>query len=162
MSPVHGERRLADAGGARDRHQRDRRAVVELGSDPVQLVDLGLPTGEVDDVDRQLGGLVQPVRPVRGEHRRHRRVPALTGCRFGQVQIGLTGQDRAFEPAQISTRIETELAGQGRSGCPVDRECLDPPTRAIQREHELRLEPLPVGLLGDQRGQLRYQVHMPA
>ena len=51
-------------------------------------------------------------------------------------------EDRALQPAQCRRRLDTELVPQRLPHPPVDLERLRLPTRSVEREHQLRAQPL--------------------
>ena len=69
----------------------------------------------------------------------------------GEVEPRILGQDRALELAQPLARLDAQLVGQRAAGVAVGLQRVGLPVGAVQREHQLRPQPLAVGVLGDQR-----------
>ena len=65
-----------------------------------------------------------------------------------------------MQPAQVRPGVDAELLDQDRAGPLVGQQRIGLPTRAIQRQHELRPQPLPQRLLADQPLQLGHQLPM--
>ena len=86
---------------------------------------------------------------VASDERRARPTRAAPAARTGagsppvQVQARVLIEDRGFELAQLATGLDAQLLGQRRSGPPVGAERVALPPRAVQREHQLRPQPLP-------------------
>ena len=80
-----------------------------------------------------------------------RKLPAATA---GQ-QRWVLAENGPLELAQLGARIDAQLLGE-RLARPLERgECICLPAGAIEREHELRPQTLPVRMLGDQLLELR-------
>ena len=75
-----------------------------------------------------------------------------------QLQIRLVAQHGLLQPAQVRARLEPELVDQRPPRVGVGLERLGLPAAAVQREHQLRAEPLPQRVARDQRAQLRDQL----
>jgi hypothetical protein len=63
-------------------------------------------------------------------------------------------EDLGLERPQVRTRLETELVHQMTSRFPVGLERFRLSARAVERDHELPAQALPIGVLVDQRLEL--------
>jgi hypothetical protein len=79
-----------------------------------------------------------------------------------QVQCRVLGEDRALEPAQSLARLDAQLVDQRPARVLVGLERVGLPVRAVQGEHQLCPQPLPVRMLGDQRLQLADELAVAA
>ena len=68
----------------------------------------------------------------------------------GEIQPRILGEDRALELAQPLARLDPQLVGQRAAGVAVGLQRVGLPVGPVEREHELRPQPLTVGVLGDQ------------
>ena len=59
------------------------------------------------------------------------------------VQRRVVGQDRLVQVLQCFPGVDAELSGEQVAGAPVGGERLGLPAAAIQRQHELAVQPLP-------------------
>ena len=71
-------------------------------------------------------------------------------------------EDRPLELLQLDIRLEPELVAEERARFPVDGESLGLPARPVEREHELRAEPLAVRMLRGERLELRHERELTA
>ena len=72
------------------------------------------------------------------------------------------GEDGRVQVPQRFPGVDAELAGEQVAGTPVGGERLGLPAAAIQRQHELAVQPLPQRMLGDQVLQLAGERVVPA
>ncbi len=136
VGPAHGQRGLADSGGTDDHGAAAARA-----EQPVQLVQMPVPSGEADDVGRQL--------------RRGR-----AGSRWRR-EARVVAQDRDLQLAQHGTRLDPEVVAKLRGQPPEGFERLGRATAPVQSEHLRADQALAARMLGDQRGQFTGQLDMP-
>ena len=80
-----------------------------------------------------------------------------TAGTIGQ-ELGIVGEDHALQPAQLRSRLDAQLLHQQRAAGAHRLECLRLPAGAIQRDHQLRPQPLAQRMLRDQRLQLTDEV----
>jgi hypothetical protein len=81
---------------------------------------------------------------------------------FGRRERGLLDQDRGFHLSQLTARFETELVDQHLAGGLVRGERVRLPTSAIQREHQLAPQALPVRVARNEGFELREQLDVAA
>ena len=70
------------------------------------------------------------------------------------VERRVVGQDGCVQALQRFSGVDAEFAGEQVAGTPVGGERLGLPATAIQRQHELAVQPLPQRMLGGQPLQL--------
>ncbi len=80
--------------------------------------------------------------------------------RRGQRRIA--GQDARLQVAQFAAGLHAQLVDQHAAGALVGGERLGLPPAAVQRQHELGVEPLPPRVVQRQLGQLTDQLGVPA
>jgi hypothetical protein len=89
--------------------------------------------------------------PLASDERRRRRRQAGGGDHGGGLgEPGILVEDLALQPLQLRPRLDAELVDESRARVLVCVECLGLPARAVQREHQLRTEPLAQRRFGDQ------------
>ncbi|GAA2857882.1 hypothetical protein GCM10020220_053870 [Nonomuraea rubra] len=139
---VYGQRGFADPAGTADGDDR-RHAGFRGGERLVEPGELDVASGEGAGVGGQLG---------RGDG------VAECGllCRSGQLEDGIASEHRLLEPAQLGTRLDPELLDHDAASLLVERERFRRPSSAIQRQHQLRVRPLPQRVRLDVDGQIRY------
>ena len=71
-------------------------------------------------------------------------------------------QDRRLEIAQFLAGLQPEIVLEGAATRLVDVECTRLSAGAVEGEHQLRTEPFPVGMLRDQRLELRHECGIAA
>ena len=67
----------------------------------------------------------------------------------GEIEPRILRQDRALELAQPLARLDPQVVGQRAACVAVGLQRVGLAVAPVQREHELRPEPLPIGVLGD-------------
>ena len=125
---------LAHAARADEREQAHARA----GEDPRDLRQLAVTA------DQFVG-------------RRRQRRRRGTG-RGDSGQLGVVLEDRLLEPPQLTAGLDPQLLDQQPAPLAHHLERLRLPAAAIQRQHQVRPQPLSQGMLGHQRPQLADQV----
>ena len=70
-------------------------------------------------------------------------------CRRGERRV--LPEDAHLERLEVGTRVDAQALIQRGPCRPVGGECLRLAARAVQREHTLRVQAFPVGVLGDER-----------
>jgi len=85
---------------------------------------------------------------------------AVVGLR--PFQRGVLREDRLLKPLERRTRFDAELVDQQLSRHLVQLQGVHLAPAPVQRQHELRTQPLPQGMLGDQPLELGHQLGMPA
>src|SRR6266545_8245352 len=118
------------------------------------------------DPDRSANTTVTVLRPAANQR------PALgcttssavrvrsTGC--GNSSEGVLREDRPLKPLERRTGFDAEPVDQQLSRHPVQLEGVHLTPAPVQRQHELRTQPLPQGMLGYQTLELGHQLGMPA
>ena len=81
-------------------------------------------------------------------HRGRRLAPGRRRQR-PRVQLGGVAQDQLLQPLQLSPRIDAEIRIQAVPRPLVGSQRVGLPAAPVQREHELRPQPFPVGVLGE-------------
>ena len=71
-------------------------------------------------------------------------------------------QDRALQFPQFLARLDTELVDERPSSLLVGLECFRLPARPVERQHQLRVQALAVGMLAWQRLELADQLGIAA
>ena len=80
---------------------------------------------------------------------RPRRVAPSAGCRGGwRVERGVVGEDRLVEVMELGARLDPELLDEDLAGVAVGLQRVGLAAAAIQREHQLRVQPLAPRVLG--------------
>ncbi|HET6752077.1 MAG TPA: hypothetical protein VFL71_22755, partial [Actinomycetes bacterium] len=103
---------------------------------------------------QQLGELAQlQVAPDEAGQSR-RQVVRRAGRRWGGLQRTVLGEDRLLQPLQRRGRVDAQLLGQHRAGLLVDAQRVRLPPGAVQRQHQLRPQPLAQRVAGDERVEL--------
>ena len=105
-----------------------------------------------------------------GEHGRRAEAPRPSRGRSrlawfsvdGQRQRRLLAHDVPREALQVGARLQAELVGQAAAGRLVHGESVGMPARPVQRDHQLRDEPLAVRVLPDERAELGDDAGMAA
>jgi hypothetical protein len=77
-------------------------------------------------------------------------------------QPGILREDRLLKPLERRAGFDAELVDQQRSRDPVQNQGVGLAPAPVQRQHQLRTQPLPQGMLGDQPLELGHQLGMPA
>ena len=72
----------------------------------------------------------------------------------GPLERRVLDEDRPLELLELDARLQSELVDEERASAAVDLESFRLPARPIQRKHQLRPEPLAVGVLLDERLEL--------
>lgn len=139
VTPVDGQGRLADAGGAGDHAQHDRPR--RTGHHGVQRGKFGRPASEVRHRRRELRG-----------DREQRRRP----------QGGFGPHDGLVSQTDLAPRIHAELLGEGGAEPMEHGESVRLPAGPVERQHELRARPLPQRIGVHQLLQLRQHLRVPA
>jgi hypothetical protein len=153
VPPVQGQCGLADPGGTADRRDHhDRRTAhgFQLGAEAAYL------RGAADEVHAGRRKLTWH------DTRRGRGLPGGPGCRVGDRQGGIVGQDRLVQRAQLGTEVDAQFLGEDLAGPAVGVQRLGGPPGPVQGEHQLRPHPLPQRVFGGQRDQLGDPVPVPA
>ena len=104
-------------------------------------------------------------RPPRKATRRRRLFGFGLGLcrdRSSDRQRLVLAQDRRLEIAQFLAGLQPEIVLEGAATRLVDVECARLSAGAVEGEHQLRTEPLPVGMLRDQRLELRHECGIAA
>jgi len=70
-------------------------------------------------------------------------------------------EDRGFERSQVQAGLEAELVHKMSSRPPIDLERCRLSARAVERDHQLSTQSLPITVLLDQRLELSDEVGMP-
>ena len=70
--------------------------------------------------------------------------------RGSQVERRVLLQDRELQGLERRARFDTQLLVQSERGLVERRQRVGLPTGSVEREHQLRAEPLPEGMCGDQ------------
>ena len=78
------------------------------------------------------------------------------------VEGGVLRQDGCVQAPQRFAGIDAELTGEQVAGTPVGGQRLGLPPAAIQRQHQLAVQPLPQRILGGQLFQLAGEGVVPA
>ena len=91
-----------------------------------------------------------------GSKSRHRR-----RSRPRQDELGSLHENRTLELLQLDARLEPELLAKERTCVAIDAEAFDLPPGAVERQHELRAEPLAVRMLGAERLELGHELALP-
>jgi hypothetical protein len=78
------------------------------------------------------------------------------------LELGRPGQDRLLEVLELAAGLQAQVLDQQSSHLPVDAQRLGMPPGAMQRQHQLCVEPLAKRVLGGQRGQLGNQRGVPS
>jgi hypothetical protein len=84
------------------------------------------------------------------------------GRRSGHREPGILREDRALQLAQALSRLDPELLDELAPGVLVGLERVGLAVASVQREHQLRAQALPVGVLGDQRLELPHDLGVTA
>ncbi len=139
------QRGFADAGfTTHDQDPAARRQAIEQRPSLGRFVDTPEPIALVHH-----GGQASDVWGVGMRRRRHP----------GQRRL-VVGEDGRLEPAQLGTGLDSDVLAQQAAGV-VDRpQRLHRPTGAVERQGQLRPQPLPVRLAGDLRSQCGRQLDM--
>src|SRR6266511_3143471 len=114
----------------------------------------------------------QPKRPSAGLISSGIRMSA-TGCASWSGRLTADSSDQSGSRASpggpdrsplhpLAAGADRQLAGEHGTCAPVHREGVGAPAAAGQRDHELHVEPLVQGVLGDQAGQLRHHLQVAA
>ena len=74
----------------------------------------------------------------------------------------ILGEDRALQLPQALARLDPQSLDQAPSGVVVGLQRVRLPVAAVEREHQLRPESLPVGMVADQRLEPWHHLVMPA
>ena len=82
-------------------------------------------------------------------------------CWVGHLQDWVLEQDLLLAPAQPAARLDAQLLVQDLAGAVEGLEGIGLAARAVQRQHQLAPQPLPVGVVGQQRLQLGDQPAVP-
>ena len=97
----------------------------------------------------------------------HKGAPCGLHCRLvrrrllrRQVEFGILGEYRPLELAEPLTRLDAQLPDQCPAGVLVGLQRVRLAVRAVQRQHQLRPQALPVGVLADQRLELPHHLGM--
>ena len=78
------------------------------------------------------------------------------------MEARVLGEDCAFEPAQSLAGLDAQLVDQRPARVLVGLQRVSLPVRAIEGQHQLRPQPLAVGMLVDERFQLTDELAMAA
>jgi hypothetical protein len=81
-------------------------------------------------------------------------------CWVGHLQGRVLEQDLLLAPAQPAARLDAQLLVQDLAGAVEGLEGIGLAVRAVQCQHQLAPQPLPVGVVGQQRLQLGDQPAM--
>ncbi len=92
--------------------------------------------------------------------------PPELHCRAGERRLLeeqrlVLAEDRRLELAQLGAGIDAELLDERLARCPVGRERVRLPARAVERKHELRPRPLAERLRLHERLELRHELRVP-
>ena len=86
----------------------------------------------------------------------------LGRLRRSHGKVGILRKDRALEVAQTLARLDAQILDQGLASVLIGLERSRLPLAAVQSEHQLGTESLPVGVLADERLELPDQLGMAA
>jgi hypothetical protein len=99
---------------------------------------------------------------VRAPDERRRRHRQVSGPPVAPTQGVVLREDRALQIAQRRPRLEPELVDEHAAGFAKRLERLGLTPRAVQREHELRPQPLAERMLRDERLELAHELVVPS
>ena len=77
-----------------------------------------------------------------------------------QVEFGVLREYRPLKLAEPLARLDAKLPDQCPAGVLVGLQRVRLTLRAVQRQHQLRAQPLPVGVIADQRLELPHHLGM--
>ena len=92
--------------------------------------------------------------PLNGQTSARRAAARRASGAAAQVQRRVLHEDRPLELLQLDARLEPELVVEQRPRPPVHLEALRLPAAPVEREHQLRPEPLAERVLGGERLEL--------
>ena len=178
-----GARYLSDSRGLRDlgRHERSIRdgserhegdAVRELRRDLRRHLEresrlagaAGAGQGqETDVVASEERAYVRHLVAAPDERRRRwRQVPQRRGRRDRGGESPILVQDRPVQRLELRRRVDAELLDEGAAHAVVSFKRFRLPSRAVQRKHQLAVEPLPERVFGDERLELGHELDVAA